>query len=101
MTLGQAITQSLADDRFRGRIASVNTMSFQGLMALMNLVNGFFVDSFSASWVLAANGILFVGIMLLSFLAATPRRVYVSGLPAEAHALPRGWAPAPAVTGGR
>ena len=101
MTLGQAITQSLADDRFRGRIASVNTMSFQGLMALMNLVNGLFVDTFSASWVLAANGAVFVGIMLLSFLVATPRRVYLSGIPAEAHALPRDWvrAPSPAPSG--
>lgn len=100
MTLGQAITQSLADDQFRGRIASVNTMSFQGLMALMNLVNGFFVDSFSASWVLMVNGAMFVGIMLLSFLVATPRRVYLSGIPAEAHAMPREWAPAasPAAT---
>ncbi len=88
MTLGQAITQSLAEDRFRGRIASVNTMSFQGLMALMNLSNGYLVDHIGAVWVLSVNGAIFVGIMLLSFLAATPRRVYISGIPAEAHARP-------------
>ncbi len=89
MTLGQAITQSLAADEFRGRVASVNTFSFQGLMALMNLSNGFLADQFSASWVLWVNGAVFVGIMLISLFVATPRRVYVTGIPSEAHALPR------------
>ena len=95
MTLGQAVTQSLAEDRFRGRIASVNTMSFMGLMALMNLSNGYFVDHVGAVWVLSVNGAIFVGIMLLSFLVATPRRVYISGIPEEAHALPRETVSAP------
>lgn len=89
MTLGQAITQSLADDEYRGRIASINTMSFQGLMALMNLGNGVFADHFGAAWVLLANGVLFMLVMLLSLLVATPRRVYITGIPAEAHAAQR------------
>lgn len=89
MTLGQAITQSLADDAYRGRIASINTMSFQGLMALMNLSNGVFAESLGAAWVLWANGALFVVVMLLSFVVATPRRVYLTGIPAEAHAAQR------------
>ncbi|MEK7217230.1 MAG: MFS transporter, partial [Chloroflexota bacterium] len=75
MTLGQAITQSLADDEYRGRIASINTMSFQGLMALMNLSNGMFADQFGAAFVLLMNGVLFVLVMLLSFLVTVPRRV--------------------------
>ena len=71
------------------RPQAVTAYGFQGFMALMDLTNGFFVDYFSASWVLYVNGAVFVGIMLLSFLVATPRRVYISGIPAEAHALPR------------
>ena len=98
MTLSQAITQSLAADEFRGRIASTNTLSFQGLMAFMNLGNGFFADRIGASQVLMIDGTLFVGVMLLSLLVAVPRRVYIRGLPAEAHAMP-GHAPAAAAAG--
>lgn len=89
MNLGQAITQSLADDAFRGRVASVNTFSFQGLMAIMNLSNGFLVDSVGASTVLFVNGMLFVAVMLVSLLVALPRRVYTTGIPSEAHAWSR------------
>lgn len=89
MTLGQAITQSLAADEFRGRVASINTMSFQGLMAVMNLANGYFTDYSSASAVLFVNGGLFMAIMLLSLLMVTPRTVYTRGLPAEAYAISR------------
>jgi hypothetical protein len=88
MTLSQAITQSLAADKFRGRIASTNTLSFQGLMAFMNLGNGYFSDSIGANHVLMINGTLFVGVMLLSFAVAIPRRIYFKGIPSEAHAMP-------------
>ncbi len=87
MTLAQAVTQSLAADEFRGRIASINTLSLQGFMAVMNLGNGYFADSFGASRVLWVDGSLFVVVMLLSLAFALPRRVYMSGIPAEAHAL--------------
>jgi hypothetical protein len=55
-------------------------------MSLMNLLNGFFGSHTSAATLLVVNGGLFVAVMLLSLLALTPRRVYVTGIPAEAHA---------------
>ena len=84
MTMGQAVTQALADDEYRGRVASVNTFSLQGLMSLMNLGNGMLTDVYSASAVLTATGSAFMVVMLLSFLIATPREVYLRGLPEHA-----------------
>ena len=84
MTMGQAVTQALAADEYRGRVASVNTLSLQGLMSLMNLANGMLTDTYSASVVLATTGGAFVVVMLLSFLVATPREVYLRGLPEHA-----------------
>ncbi|MBI4337500.1 MAG: MFS transporter [Chloroflexi bacterium] len=86
MTLGQAVTQSLAADEYRGRIASLNTLSFGGIMAVMNLANGFLAGHYTAAAIMLAQGFLFVGIVVVSAALATPRRVYVQGLPAEAGA---------------
>lgn len=86
MTMGQAVTQSLAADSFRGRLASINTFSLGGMMSIMNLANGFFGGIVHPAGVLAINGLLFVVVMLASMAAMTPRRVYTTGIPAEAHA---------------
>ncbi|HZP27235.1 MAG TPA: MFS transporter, partial [Dehalococcoidia bacterium] len=86
MTVGQAITQSLASDEFRGRIASINTFSLGGVMSIMNLLNGFLGREITAAHILLLEGGIFAAIMGLSILAVTPRTVYVKGLPAEAHA---------------
>jgi MFS family permease len=84
MTMGQALMQSLAADEFRGRVASLNTLSFGGIMSVMNLVNGTLGTQFSAAAILLFNGVLFALIMGLSFAFATPRRVYLEGMPARA-----------------
>lgn len=86
MTMGQAITQSLAVDAYRGRLASLNTFSLGGVMSMMNLVNGFFGNRTGAATLLVVEGSLFAVVMLLSVLSLTPRRVYATGIPAEAHA---------------
>ncbi len=86
MTMGQAITQSLARDEYRGRLASINTFSLGGVMAIMNLSNGFVSSHYGSAAVLFVTGGLFVAVMLLSVLAVLPRRVYMTGIPAEAHA---------------
>ncbi|MBI2935411.1 MAG: MFS transporter [Chloroflexi bacterium] len=86
MTLGQAITQSLAQDEYRGRIASINTFSLGGIMSFMNLANGFLGTEFSAASILLVNGLVFAGIVALSASLATPRQVYARGFPAEAAA---------------
>ncbi len=90
MTMGQAVTQALAADEYRGRVASINTLSFQGLMSVMNLANGMLTDTYTASVVLMVTGGAFVLVMLLSFLAATPREVYVRGIPEHAMLPSRG-----------
>ncbi|MSQ10740.1 MAG: MFS transporter [Dehalococcoidia bacterium] len=84
MTLGEAITQAVADDGYRGRVASVNTMSFQGLMAVMNLSNGVMSDIVGPQLVLVATGSAFMLIMLGGFLVATSRDIYVNGIPDRA-----------------
>jgi predicted MFS family arabinose efflux permease len=86
MTMGQATMQALADDAYRGRIASLNTLALGGVMGLMNLANGYFGSSFSAANILFAEGFIYVGIMVLSLGLAIPRSVYVRGLPSRSPA---------------
>jgi MFS family permease len=81
MTMGQALTQALAADEFRGRLASINTFSLGGIMSFMNLANGFLGTQFPASAILLVNGMIFVAIMLVSIAFAVPRGVYVRGMP--------------------
>ena len=82
MTMGQALTQALAADEFRGRLASINTFSLGGIMSFMNLANGFLGTQFPASAILLVNGMIFVAIMLVSTTFTVPRGVYVRGMPA-------------------
>jgi hypothetical protein len=76
MTMGQAVTQSIASDEFRGRVASLNTVGLGGIMATMNLFNGSLADQVTATSLLFWEGILFAIIMLVSLFAVTGRRVY-------------------------
>jgi MFS family permease len=82
MTMGQAVTQSLAADEFRGRLASINTFSLGGIMSFMNLANGLLGTQFPAAAILFVNGMLFVTIMLTSAAFVLPRQVYIGGMPA-------------------
>jgi MFS family permease len=82
MTMGQAVTQALAADEFRGRIASINTFSLGGIMSFMNLANGLLGTQFPAAAILFVNGMLFVTIMLTSAAFVLPRQVYTGGMPA-------------------
>jgi len=56
--------------------------SLGGIMSFMNLANGMLGTQFPASAILFVNGMLFVGIMLVSIAFALPRDVYVRGMPA-------------------
>ncbi|MBI2172512.1 MAG: MFS transporter [Chloroflexi bacterium] len=84
MTLSQAITQTLADDEFRGRVASINTFSLGGVMSVMGLFNGFLGGQFSPAAILLVQGLLYTAIVLFSVGFATPRSVYLKGTPTEA-----------------
>jgi MFS family permease len=96
MTIGQALMQSLAANEYRGRLASLNLFSFGGIMAVMNLGNGALGTQFSPASILLVDGLLFAGVMLVSLVFATPRRVYVNGMPARAVAQSAPAAAAPA-----
>jgi len=76
MTMAQAVTQSIAADEFRGRVASINSFSLGGMMAVVNLLNGSLDSVFGASRLLFWEGMIFVLIVLLSLFAITGRRVY-------------------------
>jgi MFS family permease len=76
MTMGQAVTQSIAADEFRGRVASINTFSLGGVMATMNLLNGSLADEFGAQPLLFIQGFIFFGAVVLSLFLLTGRRVY-------------------------
>jgi len=79
MTMTQAVTQATATDEYRGRVASLNTVALGGMMASVNLLNGSLADQFGAADILFWEGLLFVGIMLVSLFAVTGRRVYGRG----------------------
>jgi MFS family permease len=81
MTMGQAMTQAIAADEFRGRLASINTFSLGGIMSFMNLANGYLGTHYPASAILLVNGLLFAGIVVASFGLAVPRGVYLRGMP--------------------
>ena len=76
MAMGQAVTQSIAVDEFRGRVASINAFSLGGIMATMNLFNGSIADVFGSQSLLLIYGSLFTVILVLTFLPATGRQVY-------------------------
>jgi MFS family permease len=79
MTMAQAVTQSIATDEFRGRVASINSFSLGGMMAVMNLLNGSLDATFGAGNLLFWEGIIFVVLVLLSLFAVTGRHVYGRG----------------------
>lgn len=76
MTMTQATTQSIAADEFRGRVASINTFSLGGAMAIMNLTNGSLASQVGANNILLFDGLVFAGIVLLGLLAVSGRRAY-------------------------
>jgi MFS family permease len=76
MTMAQAVTQSIAADEFRGRVASINSFSLGGMMAVVNLLNGSLAASFGAANLLLWEGFIFVVIVVFSLFVVTGRRVY-------------------------
>jgi predicted MFS family arabinose efflux permease len=79
MTMGQAVTQSIAAEEFRGRVASINSFSLGGIMAIMNLLNGSLAGGLGAEPLLLVEGTIFISIMLISLSLVTGRRVYGRG----------------------
>ena len=76
MTMGQAVTQSIAVDEYRGRVASINAFSLGGMMATMNLLNGSIAEIFGAQSLLLIDGIIFTAVVLITIVPMTGRKVY-------------------------
>lgn len=76
MTMAQATTQSIAADEFRGRVASINTFSLGGAMAIMNLTNGSIAAYIGAHNILLIDGIIFLVAALLGLLLVSGRTAY-------------------------
>ena len=84
MTMAQATTQSIAAEEFRGRVASINTFSLGGAMAIMNLTNGSLASYVGAHGILLVDGLVFTSIVLLGLLLVSGRSAYGRGAPAKA-----------------
>lgn len=76
MTMGQAVTQSIATNEYRGRVASINSFSLGGMMAMMNLFNGGIADQYGAQSLLFVYGLIFAGLVVLTLIPVTGRQVY-------------------------
>ena len=86
MTFSATVTQSIVPDGIRGRVAGVYNWQIGGLMASVNLVNGTLADTATASTLLTIEGLAFIVIVAVSLLRLPLRRLYTSGVPAEARA---------------
>ncbi len=80
MTLTHTMIQSIAPDSVRGRIGGIYSIHIGGTMALVNLANGALADVLSAPVLLIGGGVLFVGMMLMSWQQLTLRQIYTEGL---------------------
>ena len=83
MTMTHATIQQIIPDALRGRISSVNMWHTMGMMATFNLVNPILAE---LSWIdapriLAATGLIFLVIVLVSLLIPPLRQIYFRGLP--------------------
>ena len=76
MALTNAIVQTEAPDRYRGRALSIFLMLGGGIMAFGNLATGEFGDRFGVAPTLALPAVLFTSIIVLSMLGRSARSVY-------------------------
>ena len=86
MTLTHTMIQAVTPDEIRGRVAGVYSVHIGGMMASANLINGGLADWIDAPLVLAAGGLAFVAVILVSWKAIALREMYTSGLRVEASA---------------
>ena len=84
MTVSAAMMQTIAPDEIRGRMMGVYNWHILGFMASFNMLNGTLVDftGLSAAIVLAAGGIGFVAVAVMSLGGVHIRQLYSQGVPA-------------------
>ena len=95
MTLTHTMIQSITEDSIRGRVGAIYSVHIGGIMASINLVNGALSDqSFlninlfegiitlsPASTMLTSGGIMFIGIVFMSWSLKNLRNIYREGIP--------------------
>ena len=86
MTISHTIIQTLVDDEVRGRVAGVYSVHIGASMAVTNMINAAIADVFTAPLVMIAGGVLFLGVVILSFGSGALRRIYFPGAPVPAAA---------------
>lgn len=81
MVITLAMMQSIVPDAIRGRISSIYIFHAAGVMSFANLGNGSLADSFDPGWMLTIAGAAFFGVMLVSLVGPTMRKIYLAGVP--------------------
>ena len=87
MTMAIIMIQSVTPDGFRGRVTSVYLIHAGGIMAFSFFANGALAEVFDPRWILIVGAFAFLGVMFISFLRPTPRRLYLAGVPVQAGAI--------------
>ena len=88
MTLTHTIIQSVVPDGVRGRVAGIYSMHVGGLMASVNLLNGYLADFVDPPLLLWVTGAVFIVSMLVSWRSEIFRGIYTHGLRRELYAAP-------------
>ena len=84
MTITHTMIQALTRDAVRGRVGGVYSVHIGGIMAAANLINGGLAEVIYAPILLLVGGVLFIGIMFLSWQGLTLRGIYRRGLHPDA-----------------
>lgn len=87
MTMATIMIQTVVPDGLRGRVTGIYLIHAGGIMAFSYFVNGVLADVFDPSWILMVGSLAFLGVVLVSVLGPTPRKLYTSGVPAPATAI--------------
>ncbi len=79
MTIATIMIQSVSPDYLRGRITSVYLIHAGGLMSFSYFANGVLADLYGPSKILGIGSIVFLAVVLCSWLLKAPRDIYKQG----------------------
>jgi len=79
MTLTHTMIQAITPDGLRGRVGAVYSVHIGGMMASANLINGGLADMVNAPLLLLVGGVLFIGVMFISWRGVSLRQIYTRG----------------------
>ena len=79
MTIATIMIQSVSPEYLRGRITSVYLIHAGGLMSFSYFANGVLADLYGPSKILGIGSIVFLAVVLCSWLLKAPRDIYKQG----------------------